>query len=190
MSVSLVLPQSLYEEIRSVAEQSAETAGVMLVGVATGWNGTVRLLARHIRWVAESAYIRRDWDGMVIRPEGYVRSLAEAEIIGATCIWVHTHPGQGASPQPSEHDRIVDREIADLFRLRSGSPYYGTLIFSPRSSNIAFTGYVARDDSRPVRIERLWQVGDRWQLRRSFDSSLPPLSPLHVGAPLLVSFPR
>jgi molybdopterin/thiamine biosynthesis adenylyltransferase len=131
-----------------------------------------------MRWVEESAYSRREYDGLTIRSEGYVQALAEAEMIGAACIWVHTHPGQDSSPQPSTHDQIVDRQIADLFRLRSGSPYYGALIVSPRSSQLAFTGHLQREGCVAVRIERLWQVGDHWHLIRAVDSELPQLSPI------------
>jgi molybdopterin/thiamine biosynthesis adenylyltransferase len=175
MSVSLVLPQSLYEDLVAVAALPTETAGVLLTSVASAPNGRLTLLGRRIHWVDESAYSRRDWDGMTIRPEGYVNALGDAEQLGASCIWVHTHPGQAAIPRPSGHDRIVDAEIADLFRLRSGSPYYGALIFSPRSSSVVFTGHLEREHGTASPIDRLWQVGDRWQLLRAFDSPLPQL---------------
>jgi len=178
MRVSLVMPQVIAEELQSVANIPEETAGVMLTSIAAAPNGDIRLLVRHMRWVDESAYIRRAWNGLTIRPEGYVHALAEAELIGATCIWVHTHPGQNASPRPSQHDHVVDHQLADLFRLRSGSPYYGALIFSPHSSGLDFTGHLQHENCNAVQIERLWQVGDRWRLIRAFDSVLPPLSPI------------
>jgi molybdopterin/thiamine biosynthesis adenylyltransferase len=105
-----------------------------------------------------------------------VHALAEAESLGAACIWVHTHPGRDSTPQPSVHDRIVDRELADVFRLRSGSPYYGALIFCARSSALAFTGHLEREGCNALQVERLWQVGDRCRLIRAFDSALPQLS--------------
>ncbi len=178
MTVSVVIPQAVVEEIRSIANLSTETAGVMLAGIAEAPNGDIRLLARHIRWVDEAAYTRREWDGLSIRSEGYVPALAEAETLGATCLWVHTHPGEDGLPQPSHHDRRVDREIEDLFRIRSGSAYYGALIFSPRPSGLAFTGHLQREGGPSLKIERMWQVGDRWHLTRAFDSALPQLSPI------------
>jgi molybdopterin/thiamine biosynthesis adenylyltransferase len=178
MTVSVIIPQSVMEELRAMASLPIETAGVMLAGIAEAPNGDVRVLARRMRWVDESAYIRREWDGLSIRSDGYVHALSEAEGLSATCLWVHTHPGENSSPRPSQHDRIVDREIADLFRLRSGSPFYGALIFSPRSPELAFTGHLQREGARVAAIERLWEVGDRWRLTRAFDSSLPTLSPI------------
>lgn len=178
MTVSVVIPQNITDELQSIASHPKETAGVMLAGVAEAPNGDIRLLVRYMRWVGKAAYSRRERYGLTIKSEGYVHALAEAETIGATCIWVHTHPGQGASPRPSKHDRIVDGEIADLFRLRSGSPYYGTLILSPHSTGLAFIGYLQREGSDAVQIERLWQVGNRWRLVRAYDSSMPQLSPI------------
>lgn len=179
MTASVVIPQDIAEEIQSIASHPKETAGVMLAGVAEAPNGDIRLLVRCMRWVREFAYSRRERYGLTIQSEGYVHALAEAETLGAACIWVHTHPGQGASPRPSKNDHIVDGEIADLFRLRSGSPYYGALIFSPHSPGLAFTGYLQHEGSDAVQIDRLWQIGTRWRLVRAYDSLLPQLSPIY-----------
>ncbi|MGO8990129.1 MAG: ThiF family adenylyltransferase [bacterium] len=178
MTTSVVIPQDISEELQSIASFPKETAGVMLAGVAEAPNGDIRVLARSMRWVKESAYNRRERYGLTIQSEGYVHALAEAETLGAACIWVHTHPGQDASPRPSKHDRTVDDEIADLFRLRSGSPYFGTLIFSPHSPGLGFTGYLQREGDDSVQIERMWQIGNRWRLLRACDSSMPQLSPI------------
>lgn len=179
MTVSVVIPQLLVEELHAIAKLPQETAGVMIAGIAEGPNCELRLLARCMRWVDESAYDRREWNALTIRSEGYVRALAEAEALSATCIWVHTHPGADSSPRPSKHDRIVDREIADLFRLRSGSPYYGALIFAQQSSELVFTGHLQCENRNSRPIERLWEVGDKWRLTRAFDSSLPQLSSIY-----------
>lgn len=176
MTVSVVIPQEIAEEIQSITRHPLETAGVILASVAEAPNGDIRLLVRCIRWAEEAAYTRREQNGLTIQSEGYVHALSEAETLGATCIWVHTHPGQNASPQPSKYDHIVDREIADLFRLRSGSEYYGSLIFSSHASELTFTGFLQREGSDVVQIERLWQVGNRWRLVNAYNSILPQLS--------------
>ncbi len=176
MTVTFVIPQDIVEELESVARHPLEAAGVLLAGVAESPNGDIRLLARCLRWVEEAAYSRRESCGLTIQAEGYVHALAEAETLGAVCIWLHTHPGQSASPRPSKHDYVVDEEISDLFRIRSGSPYYGTLIISPRPVGFAFTGYLQHEGCDAAQIQRLWQVGDRWRLVRADDTALPPLS--------------
>jgi len=179
MTATLVLPQTLAEEIQHVARLTEETAGVLLAGIATAPDGSIRLFGRGIRWVREDAYIRREWNMLSIRPEGYVRALAEAETLGACCLWLHTHPGEHAWPGPSEHDNIVDEQIRDLFRLRSGSLYYGAVIFSPRREGLAFTGHIAEEAGPDLKIERLWEVGDRWRLTRAADSAQAQLSPIY-----------
>ena len=138
-SVTLVLPDCLSNEIDAIARLPVETAGVLLASIVTTPEGDTRILGRRIRWVADSAYIRRGGDHLSIASEGYVPYLAEAEALGAAAIWLHTHPGIDSSPRPSEHDEEVDRQISDLFRLRAGSPYYGAVIFSPRRQGLAFT---------------------------------------------------
>lgn len=168
MTVSIVFPQAIVDEITCVAQRSLETAGVLLCSVAETPNGHRRLLARRMCWVDEGAYLRREHDALAIASDGYVHVLGEAEILGATCLWVHTHPGDGAIPVQSNHDRIVDCQLADLFRLRSNSPYYGALIFSPRDGGFVFTGFLEREDEERRAIERLWQVGDRWRLIHAF----------------------
>jgi molybdopterin/thiamine biosynthesis adenylyltransferase len=178
MTVSAVIPQAIADEIESFASRRDETAGVMLVSVVNTPDGNVRLLARGMRWVEESAYDVREWNRMSIRSDGYIRALSEAETIGATALWVHTHPGEHALPVKSEPDREVDAEIAELFRIRAGSPYYGSLIFSRHSSGLVFTGHLHHEDHAPMQVERLWQVGDQWRLYRAFDSPLSQLAPI------------
>jgi len=175
MTTTLVLQTETAKEIEAVARLNVETAGVVLARVARAPNGDVRVLARQLRWVGDSAYIRREADGLTILPEGYVQTLADAETRGDMCLWLHTHPGLTGRPEPSDHDHLVDQKISDLFRIRSGSPYYGTLIVSPRHVGLAFTGYVQREEQAALSIERLWSVGDRWHLTRSYDSSLAAL---------------
>ncbi|MFO0973753.1 MAG: hypothetical protein U1A27_09990, partial [Phycisphaerae bacterium] len=135
---TLVLPQSLAEELDKAARQPIETAGVMFASVVRLETGSVRVLGRGIRWIDEAYYVRRGVDHMTIASEGYVRYLGEAEKLGAIAIWVHTHPGEASWPTASKWDDEVDRQIADLFRLRSGSDYYSMLIVSPRERHFTF----------------------------------------------------
>jgi molybdopterin/thiamine biosynthesis adenylyltransferase len=178
MTATLVLPGHIADEIDIVARLPVETAGVLLASVVRMPQDDIRLLARKMRWVTESAYIRRGGDHLSIASEGYVPFLAEAETLGAVAVWVHTHPGIESWPRPSQHDDEVDRQIADLFRLRSGNAYYGAIIFSPRRNGSAFTGYVHPDDAARIPIKRLWEVGNRLCLTQSFDFPAPDIEPI------------
>jgi molybdopterin/thiamine biosynthesis adenylyltransferase/proteasome lid subunit RPN8/RPN11 len=176
MTVTLVLPVGIAAELDEAARNPLETAGVLLATIIETPRGDLRILGREIRWVVESAYGRREAMGLSIASHGYVHALGRAEELGASAIWFHTHPGIDGVPTPSLHDRQVDRDIADLFRLRSGSTYYGALVASPRPGGIAFTGHLLPDDEHEeMRIERLWVVGDRCRLVRAFDSDAPEL---------------
>lgn len=176
MTVTLVLPQHLSDDLTRAAQQPLETAGVLLASVVRLDDGGIRLLGRAIEWVDGSSYLKRETDHLTIASEGYVHALGKAETLTATPLWVHTHPGFSAEPVPSPCDHIVDDKIADLFRLRSGSRYYGTLIVSPRVVGFAFTGTLQEDAQNAVEIDRVWTVGDRFRLKASFNAA--PSDPL------------
>jgi proteasome lid subunit RPN8/RPN11 len=121
MTTTLVMSDEVGMILDAVSEHPLETAGVVLATRLEAENGDVRLLARRVRLVPESAYLERAHDRLCIASEGYVPALGEAEELGAVPIWFHTHPGKEAVPIPSHHDHVVDEAISDLFRMRSGS---------------------------------------------------------------------
>jgi proteasome lid subunit RPN8/RPN11 len=167
---TLVLTTALADELLQAAQRDVEVAGVLLVRILDTAGGDRRLLGRAVRWVPEYEYIQQTPIGLQIPSTGYVPSLSEAEKNGEVAIWFHTHPGRDAIPQPSSHDQKVDQQISELFRIRSGSPYYGTLILSPRRENCAFTGTIHHEDRTVETIDQLWIVGERWRLLSSFNS--------------------
>lgn len=174
MSITLVLPQHLAEQLRSVACEELETAGVLLARLVRTPTGHSRLLGREVIWVPESSYLAREPNALSISSDGYVPALAAAEADTSVPIWLHTHPGEGSSPKPSTHDDVVDRELSGLFRLRSGSDLYGSLVISHAERQLRFTGHVETDNDR-VDIDRLWVTGRRFGLARNW---------MHKNAPL------
>lgn len=177
MTTTLVLSEPIEGELRQAVEQPLEAAGVLLARrVETG--GGVRLLGRSMHWVDGASYLERSAKHMAITPEGYVRALSLAERDQAVPIWFHTHPGDGAIPLPSCWDNKVDAAIADLFRLRSGSRFYGTLIMSPRGSEIAFSGTLQPEQGEGSAIDRIWSVGERWRLTKAVTAKRPPPDPI------------
>ena len=129
--------------------------------------GDVRLLGREMHWVPDKAYQLRSATELRIASHGYVPALAAAEADGCVPIWLHTHPGNGASPRPSKRDKIVDDELTGLFRFRSGSELYGAVVVSQESGQLSFTGHIesAKTD---VDIDRLWVSGRRFYLARNW----------------------
>jgi len=176
MSITLVLPESICSVIEDAAQLPLESAGVLLVTYLKAPNGEIRLLGRSLSMVENESYIRRAHDGMSIASSGYVRALSKAAELKAIPMWFHTHPGTGGIPLPSDHDVKVDEAIADVFRIRADSSFYGTLIVSPRSDGgLAFSATLRPEDSSSLPIDRIWRVHDGWRLYRAIDSPAKPL---------------
>ena len=167
MTVTVVLSHLVAQDIEAVARQTDETAGVLLASVFQDSFGNYRLIANKMVWLDDSAYDKRGPFGLSVNSNGYIRPLTLADEAQLSAIWVHTHPGINSSPKPSQHDEEVDRQVADVFRIRTGSPYYGTLIFSPIPNGLSFTGRLhSESDTTP--IDRIWITGDRLQLLQSY----------------------
>ena len=167
MSTTLVLTDPIVAELEAKARLPVETGGVLLARHHCTGNGNVRLLGRSLHWVPESAYRQRSRREIVVNAEGYTVALSGAEQDRAVPVWVHTHPG--GCPLPSLKDQRVDAAIADVFRLRSGSDFYATVIASPSSTGVELTGTVQPADAQPKAIDRFWIVGDRWRLHKAFN---------------------
>ena len=128
MTVTLVLPERIAGELLTAAAADIESACVLLARHVETPGGDVRLLAREVHWVPDDAYLLRDATALSIASHGYVPALAAAEADQSVPIWVHTHPGSKSSPKPSKHDELVDEQLADLFRIRGASPWYGAVV--------------------------------------------------------------
>ena len=168
MSTTLVLPGSLVSELEEHAGLRDESGAVLLVRRHAAETGDTRLLGRSLHWVPERAYLHRSPREMRIRSDGYVQALGLAEETRSIPMWLHTHPA--GPPLPSSKDARVEAALADVFRLRSGSVHFGTVIVSPTSDGLALTGTLQEADSARKPIDRFWFVGDRWRLRDAFDA--------------------
>jgi len=162
---TLVLTEAIADHLIQLAEQPIETGAVLIASLIKHSTG-MRLLARELHWVPDDAYLRRTPYELEATSAGFVPALQRAEELGAVALWVHNHPGQDAVPLPSVYDEIVDQKLADTFRVRTSSDFYGTLIVSPRlgADRLAFSGTVQWDKADNIDIDRLWIVGDRLRL--------------------------
>lgn len=161
MTASITFPETLAHELADRANDPRETAGVLLVGIARQ-AGQLCLLARELHWVPDDQYDIREQNRLSIRSGGYVKALARAEEIGATAVWLHTHP-QGW-PENSIYDDAVDAELSEVFPVRTGQTFYASLVFSPSDDGLfTFSGRVYDgDDVTP--ISRAWVPGSRLRL--------------------------
>lgn len=167
MSITLVLTSAIADEFAEAARHPVETAGVMLARAVEDAAGGVRLLARSMHWVADDAYLERSAIELRVAAQTYIKMLAQAENDGEVAIWVHTHPN-GSPPTASHKDEIVDSQIAEVFRIRTGSEYYASLILSASADGFNFTGKIATESATQA-LDRIWCVGDRWKLKKRFD---------------------
>lgn len=161
----LVLPESIALQIANQARVSQETGGVLLASVIDDGD-QVRILARELHWVPLKEYSERRSDRLSIRSSGYVPALARAEDIDATALWLHTHPG--GRPVPSGRDDVVDMQLAEVFPVRTGQDFYGSMVFSPTEDLFSFTGRIYVGDIVQS-IDRAWSVGSRFRLTPAFD---------------------
>ena len=174
MTVTLVLPAAIAAALFDATLAEVETACVLLARHVATPSGNVRLLARALHWVPDDAYRRRSATALSIASHGYVPALAAAEADRSVPIWFHTHPGNDSSPRPSEHDELVDEQLADLFRIRAASPLYGALVLARPRGNPCFTGHIEYVNTR-IDIHRLWVTGRRFALLQnwSHDATSP-----------------
>lgn len=163
--VALVVTEDQFAQVRAAAEDSLES-GAVLLGVPQQTANGLRFLLTDIRWVPDEAYLERREDALLVSNAGFVPALAEAEERDLVALWMHTHPGQQGDPTPSRNDRLVDSEIEDLFRLRTGSAYYGSVVISPRADSVAFTGTIGHSDvsDGPADFTRMVVVGQGLRL--------------------------
>jgi len=171
MNSTLVLPTKLMAQLLVAVREPDESAAVLLVSVVETDQG-LRLLGRELWWVPDDAYARREPDGLTITSDGYVAALARAEAIEATALWLHTHPTPDSSPHPSVHDQKVNEQLAETFRVRTGSAYYGWIVVAPQGGVLTFTGEVSTEEQQAA-VGRLWIVGDRWMMLRTHGSPDP-----------------
>jgi molybdopterin/thiamine biosynthesis adenylyltransferase len=175
VATTLVVPEALAAALRATLELDVETGAVLLARPVATTAGGLRLLAREIHFVPEQAYVRRESDELVITSDGYVPALGRADLSGMVPIWLHTHPGNRSSPIASAHDHKVDAQLADPFRLRSGSSFYGTLILARDGADVRFTGHLEDEHQQRREIDRLFVVGQRISLAWNYHAYSPSL---------------
>ena len=174
MTVSLVLPQHIANQLLEAVVADVESAGVLLARPVETDQGNLRLLGREMHWVPDDDYLVRNVKTLSIPSHGYIPALAAAESDKAVPIWLHTHPGGKSSPRPSEYDELVDQELSDLFRLRSGSLLYGAVVVARTGGHFCFSGHIESEHRRSD-IDRMWVTGRRFRLEQNWlHESTPP----------------
>ncbi len=165
---TLVVTGKIASDLADAARQDVESAAVLLAGAAQLPDRGLRLLGRELHWIDDHHYLQRTRNELSIPPAGYLEALRRAEDLGIVPIFVHTHPG--GVPRPSRRDDRVDEQLRELFRIRSGSDVYASVVVAPRDKGLTFTGRGIKGE-RPFNIDRLLVSGERIALLSSFEVS-------------------
>lgn len=166
---SLALREESWNELLALLDRGRESAGVLLARAAVDAEG-VTFLIQDVVHVSEEHYERRDPFGLSIRSSGYMDALKDANLSNRVPIFFHTHPGGSAIP--SHHDDLVDVQIAELFRARSGQPYYASVVIGGSEEAPTFTGRVYTSSSmRHTGITTLRSIGRRIRIYTAEDGS-------------------
>ena len=176
---NIVFPEQIWEQVCETLEDTVETAGVLFARSASGEN-ELTLLSSELHWVSPDAYLERTASGMTITSKGYVALLREAANRGFVPIFLHTHPGQSA--EPSDRDKLVNRQLRSLFASRSPGGYYASLIIGGAASTPSFSGRVARLNNRwtQTSFSKLRVIGRGWKVYFSTQTNMSQ----HVTASL------
>ena len=161
MTVTLAMPEAIWDELRVSLDERDETAAFILVGQARQGED-VTLLARSIVWIPDDGYLERAPNRLEIASRVFVPALKSAADDEAAAVFFHTHPGQ--APNPSEPDRRVDEALRSTAQIRTGADLYGSLILGGKQGNESFTGRLFVDQ-KMLEIDRLRLVGKRVELR-------------------------
>lgn len=174
---TLVIPSWILSSLRDLSGLDIESGAVLLARMVHTPLGDLRFLATELLVVPDDAYTYREWNGLSVTSAGFVPALRRAEETASTAFWVHTHPGNGSSPAPSEKDDVVDGLLSPVFRLRAGAEFYGSLILAPHDGTVRFTGLIDGDTGR-FPVDRIWSVGSRFSLLENASGKRSQLSPV------------
>ena len=175
MRTTLVFREETWRELTAALDEPRESGGFILAGLARGADD-LTFLARDLRLFANDQYLKRTTTRFSIGSRAIVAALAAAAADKAVPIFVHTHPK--GKPEPSPHDRRVDRQLREAALVRSRQPYYVSLIVGGTKKRPRFTGWIYGQDGEVAQLARIRVVGDRLQLltaddgaKRSFNSA-------------------
>ncbi|MDP9226410.1 MAG: ThiF family adenylyltransferase [Actinomycetota bacterium] len=175
MRTTLALREETWRDLLATLDEPRETAGFVMAGVARGADD-LTLLARDLRLIDDAHYLKRTARRLSIGSAAIVAELSRAASDKAIPIFMHTHPSGTATP--SSHDRRVDRDLRLPALIRSGQPYYMSLIIAGTRRRPQVSGRIYNDAGLVGTLERIRVVGERLRLLttantiRAFDSAV------------------
>lgn len=179
MSVTLALRQEHWSALVAACDVPAESAAVLALGIAdTGDNLT--LLVRDIAWVPSESYTAQGRDRLEITSGGWMPAVGRIAATGGAAGFLHTHPGR--SPAPSAMDRHADELLTEPFLLRTGQPFYVSVVLGGFSAAPSFIASVISADGITRPVTKLRVIGERLRVLTPWTSPGPePRDPGTTG---------
>lgn len=169
-SITLSITDRVAGDLRALASQAQEAAGVLIVGLSET-PGELRLLGREFVPVPEVSYMERSTKHLRLDSSAWMPALKRAALLGpgTSALFVHSHPED--PPLASLDDHGVDDSLRSVVQTRLATPIYGSLILHGR--DLAFTGRVWRDGTDMGSIELARIIGRRIVFRSAYDNPDP-----------------
>lgn len=173
--VTLTLHAAAAAAIREAVDSTEEVAGVLIVGVSKT-DDEIRFLAREFHPASAGSYLERTPRKLGLTSGAYMPALARAADLGASAVFIHSHPEDAAVM--SIFDDEVDEKLRSVFQIRTGSPFYGSVVFRLEEGQLTFTGRAWRAEESLGHISLLREFGDRFRFIPALDSlaAVPPSS--------------
>ncbi|MCW2601293.1 MAG: hypothetical protein JWM02_3122 [Frankiales bacterium] len=176
------MPETLWKSAVEQLKHAHESAMVLRVRRAQSAGESV-LLVRDVIHVNESDYEERSSTRLRLPSRAWFPILGQAAAAADGALFVHTHPG--GSALPSRYDLTVDEELVPPFQLRTGQPFYGSLILGGSTDAPTFTGAVIDASGHRESITLIRVVGRRvWVKQAERDSTNGPTTEGTDDAPL------
>ena len=179
MTITLVVPEQIADELFEAAKADVETAGVLLARHVETPCGDVRLLARGMHWVPDAAYPVREAKKLSIASHGYVPALAAQRPISLSrsgCIRIL---GTTRRPDRARMTRSSTRNLPTSsgsvrearYTGQSSSPEPGGVSVSPATSSLPTDAPTSTAYGLPAAGSRSFRTGSTRHHRRRTSST-------------------
>jgi molybdopterin/thiamine biosynthesis adenylyltransferase len=164
MTITVAFAESDWTELTESLSDDRETAAVLFAGVAEE-DERLTLTVNRVLWVPEDAYERRTSTALQIASRGWMPALKHAAIRHWCPIFFHTHPTH--KPTPSPYDDEVDALLAPVFRIRTNSTRYASLILGTTGGKPMLSGRLYDDGESPRSVDRVRVAGQQLRIMRA-----------------------
>jgi molybdopterin/thiamine biosynthesis adenylyltransferase len=172
-AVTISIHDAVSAQLRAAAASPVEVAGVLIVG-RSETERELRLLGREFVPAPVGAYLEQTERFLALDSSAYMPALARAAELGASAVFVHTHPVNAAEMSPL--DDGVDDDLRDVFQIRTGIDLYASLVLHADGDDLSFSGRAWRAAEAIGPITMIREIGERFRFTSSVDAPepLPP----------------